>query len=186
MGTEDVDAFTRPSWRVSRCVCGVEHEEELLVFPPTRLLMPVLARLEQEGCKGCIVVPRQPSLPFWSILQGGLVGEGIDVDGTDLQWPTGVHRRPQGYNTYYVSLFDFSARVPLNLQPACAQVREPRMPRALTTEEQAALAQSVARRQRWCSLAESTARLDLEELEEWMAEEEEGTEGQEEDPTVME
>lgn len=185
VGTEDVDAFTRPSWRVSRCVCGVEHEEELLVFPPTRLLMPVLARLEQEGCKGCIVVPRQPSLPFWSILQGGLVGEGIDVDGTDLQWPTGVHRRPQGYNTYYVSLFDFSARVPLNLQPACAQVREPRMPRALTTEEQAALAQSVARRQLWCSLAESTARLDLEELEEWMGEEEEGTEGQEDGPSSM-
>jgi hypothetical protein len=59
------------------------------------------------------------------------------------------------------------------------------MPRALTTEEQAALAQNVARRQLWCSLAESTARLDLEELEEWMAEEEEGTEGQEEDPTSM-
>jgi hypothetical protein len=85
VGTETVDAFTRPSWRVSRCVCGLEHEEELLVFPPTKLLMPVLARLEREGCKGCIVVPRQPSLPFWSILQGGLVGEGIDVDGADLQ-----------------------------------------------------------------------------------------------------
>ena len=186
VGTEDVDAFTRPSWRVSRCVCGQEHEEELLVFPPTKLLMPVLARLEQEGCKGCIVVPRQPSLPFWSILQGGLVGEGIDVDGTDLQWPTGVHRRPQGYNTYCVSLFDFSARVPLNIQHACAQVREPRMPRALTTEEQVALAQNVARRQLWCSLAESTARLDLEELEEWMGEEDEETEGQEGDPTSVE
>jgi hypothetical protein len=75
VGVEDVDAFTRPSWRVSRCVCGMEHEEELLVFPPTKMLMPVLGRLEHEGCKGCIVVPRQSSLPFWSILQGGLVGD---------------------------------------------------------------------------------------------------------------
>jgi len=185
VGVEDVDAFTRPSWRVSRCICGMEHEEELLVFPPTKMLMPVLGRLEHEGCKGCIVVPRQPSLPFWSILQGGLVGEGIDVEGTDLQWPPGVHRRPQGYNTYYVSYFDFSARAPLNLQPACAQVREPRMPRALTTEEQTEVAQSVARRQLWCNLAESTARLDLEELEDWMGEQEEGSEGPVEDSTVM-
>jgi hypothetical protein len=107
------------------------------------------------------------------------------VDGTDLQWPTGVHRRPQGYNKYCVSLFDFCDRVPLSIQPACAQVREPCMPRALTTEEQAAQAQSVARRQLWCSLAESTARLDLEELEEWMGEEDEETEGQEGDPTSM-
>jgi hypothetical protein len=79
-----------------------------------------------------------------------------------------------------------SSRSGLSLQRQEQQVREPRMPRALTTEEQAALAQSVARRQLWCSLAESTARLDLEELEEWMGEEDEETEGQEGDPTSME
>ncbi len=56
--------------------------------------MSVLTRLESEGWKGCIVVPRQPSLPFWSILQGGLVGQGIDVDGMDLQCPAGVRKRP--------------------------------------------------------------------------------------------
>ena len=60
------------------------------------------------------------------------------------------------------------------------------MTRALTTEEQVSVTQNVSRRQLWCRLAESTARLDLEELEDWMGEEEEGTEGQEEDPTVME
>jgi hypothetical protein len=146
--------------------------------------MPVLARLEREDCKGCIVVPRQPSLPFWSILQGGLVGEGIDVDGMDLQWPAGVRKRPQAFNTYYVSLFDFSARVPLNLQPACAQVRKLRTPRPLTAEEQVAETHSVVRRQLWWSLAEPTARLDLEDLEEWMGEQEEWMGGQEEDPVT--
>ena len=176
VGSETVDAFTRPSWRVSRCVCGLEHEEELLVFPPTKLLMPVLTRLEREGCKGCIVVPKQPSIPFWSILQGGLVGEGLEVEGTDLRWPTGVHRRPQAYNTYFISCFDFSTRLPLNLQPPCVQVREPRLPRPLTVEEQASVAQTVARQQLWWSLAESTARLDLVELEEWMTEQEDGSE----------
>ncbi len=124
-------------------MCGMDHEEELLVLPPTKLLMPVLARLEREGCKGCIVVPKQPSLPFWNILQGGLVGEGIDVDGMDLQWSSGVRKRSQEFNTYYVSVFDFSARAPLNLQPVCAQVRKLRTPRPLTTEEQSAETQSV-------------------------------------------
>jgi len=59
------------------------------------------------------------------------------------------------------------------------------MPRALTTEEQTEVAQSVARRQLWCNLAESTARLDLEELEDWMGEQEERSEGPVEDSTVM-
>lgn len=85
-----------------------------------------------------------------------------------------------------VSVFDFSARAPLNLQPACAQIRELRMPRPLTAEEQTAATQSVARRQLWWSLAEPTARLDLEELEEWMGEQEEWMGGQEGNPVSVE
>jgi hypothetical protein len=36
--------------------------------------MPTLQKLELEGCKGRIVVPKQPSLPFWSILETGMLG----------------------------------------------------------------------------------------------------------------
>ncbi len=165
-------------------MCDMEHEEELLVFPPTKLLMPVLTWLEHEDCKGCIVVPSQPSLPFWSILQGGLVGQGMDVDGTYLQWPAGVRKRPQVINTYYISVFDFSTHAPLNLHPTCAQVRELPTPRPLTEEEQVSVTQNVARRQLWWTLAEPTARMDLEDLEEWMGEQEEWMGGQEEDPIV--
>jgi len=64
------------------------------------------------------------------------------------------------------------------------QVRKLRTSRPLTAEEQAAEAQSAARRQLWWSLAEPTARLDLEELEEWMGEQEEWMGGQEEDPVT--
>jgi hypothetical protein len=85
VGCEGADAFTVPSWRSSTCVCGSTHDEILHVFPPTKLLMPTLQKLELEGCKGCIVVPKQPSLPFWSILQTGMVGEGVEVSGSDLQ-----------------------------------------------------------------------------------------------------
>jgi hypothetical protein len=46
------------------------------------------------------------------------------------------------------------------------QVRELRMPRPLTAEEQAVAEQSVVRRQLWWSLAEPTARLDLKSKEE--------------------
>jgi hypothetical protein len=59
------------------------------------------------------------------------------------------------------------------------------MARPLTAEEQAAAAQSVARWQLWWSLAEPTARLDLEELEEWMGEQEEWMGGQEENPVSV-
>ena len=47
------------------------------------------------------------------------------------------------------------------------------------------MAQSVARQQLWWSLAESTARLDLEELEEWMGDQEEWMGGQEENPVSV-
>ncbi len=88
----------------------------------------------------------------------------------------GVHKRPQTYNAYYVSVFDFSTRLPLNLQSACAQVREPCLSRPLTVEEQESVVQSVDHQQLWWSLTESTARLDLVEVEEWMTEQEDGAE----------
>ena len=78
--------------------------------------MPVLARLESEGCRGCIIVPKQPSLPFWSILQPGLVGGGVEVEGKDLRGPAGVQRRSEALNMYLVCMFDFSRRAPLNLR----------------------------------------------------------------------
>ena len=154
------------------CACGSAHEEILLVFPPTKLLMPTLQKLELEGCKGCIVVPKQPSLPFWSILQTGMVGEGVEVPGSDLEWPVGVALRPEADNMYYIALFDFStAHASLNMQPACEQVGQPRHQAPLTLDQQRALEMSTARQQLRWGLAESTARADLEELEEWLAEE---------------
>ena len=114
----------------------------------------------REGCKGCVIVPKQPSMPFWSILQGGLVGEGVDVEGADLCWSEDVRRRSEAFNTFFVCMFDFSRNVPLNLQVACAQVCEPRMPTPLTLEQQADLAQDVGRRKLWCDLTESTVRVD--------------------------
>ncbi len=121
-------------------------------------------------------MPKQPSLPFWSILQGGMDGEGVEVEGTDLQWPQGVHKRTQMFNAYYVSVFDFSARVLLNLHPPCAQVSEYHTLRRLTEEEQVATAQSVTHQQLWWDLTESTSRMDLLELEEWMGEQGERSE----------
>jgi hypothetical protein len=91
---------------------------------------------------------------------------------------------------------DLSAVFPL---PACPNIKVPTSvlmlrsisnraqatPRPLTAEEQAAVSQSVARQELWWSLAEPTARLDLEELEEWMGEQEEWTGGQEESPIAV-
>jgi hypothetical protein len=75
---------------------------------------------------------------------------------------------------YYVALFDFStAHAPLNIQPACEQVGQPRNQAPLTFVQQRALEMSTARQQLRWGLAESTARADLEELEEWLAEEQE-------------
>ncbi len=119
VGCKGADAFAIPSWRSSVCACGSVHEEIFLVFPPTKLLMSSLQKLELEGCKGCIVVPKQPLLPFWSILETGMLGEGVEVPGSDLEWSVGVTLRPETDNMYYVVLFDFSiAHVPLNVQPA--------------------------------------------------------------------
>jgi hypothetical protein len=73
---------------------------------------------------------------------------------------------------YYVALFDFSiAHVPLNVQPACEQVSQPRNQAPLTLDQQRSLEMSTARQQLRWGLAESTARAELEELEEWMSEE---------------
>ena len=166
VGCEGADAFTIPSWRSSVCGCGSVHEDILLVFPPTKLLMPALQKLELEGCKGCIVVPKQPSMPFWSILEGGMIEEGVEVPGSDLQWPVGVSLRPEADNMYYVAMFDFStANAPLNVQPPCEQVDRPRNQAPLTPDQQRALEMSIARQQLRWSLAEATARADLEELE---------------------
>jgi hypothetical protein len=73
---------------------------------------------------------------------------------------------------YYVALFDFSiAHVPLNVQPACEQVSQPRNQAPLTLDQQRSLEMRTDHQQlRWV-LAESTALAELEELEEWMSEE---------------
>jgi hypothetical protein len=57
------------------------------------------------------------------------------------------------------------------MQPVCEQVGQPHHQAPLTLDQQRALEMSTARQQLRWGLAESTARADLEELEEWLAEE---------------
>ena len=92
-----------------------------------------------------------------------MLGEGVEVSGSDLEWPVGVTLRPEADNMYYVALFDFSiAHVSLNVQPACKQVSQPRNQSPLTFDQQRSLEMSTVHQQLRWGLAESTARTELE------------------------
>ncbi len=101
-----------------------------------------------------------------------MLGEGVEVPGSDLEWSVGVTLRPEADNMYYVALFDFSiVHVSLNVQPVCEQVSQSRNQAPLTLDQQRSLEMSTVRQQLRWGLAESTTRTELEELEEWMSEE---------------
>ena len=82
---EGENAFSQPSWLVSRRrVRGRRHWEFPLIFPPRVLLPATVAKLRAEGVRGIVIVPYAMSDPAWpALMDASITPAHIDNPGRE-------------------------------------------------------------------------------------------------------